>query len=434
MTELAGLLGFCAVLLLAFLRVPVAVAMGVVGVLGAIPLSGWDSVRYVLGTAPFDAVYPYGLSVVPLFIFMGVFASRSGLSRNLYEGVHAWMGSWRGGMAMATIGACAGFGTICGSSLATCATMAKVALPEMRRHGYDDSLATGSVAAGGTLGILFPPSIMLIIYGLLTQQSIGALFAAGLLPGVVAMTLYMLAIRVKVWRDPRSGPAGPSLPLRARVRALARVWDVVLLFVVVIGGIYSGMFSPSEAAAIGAAGALAFAVFRGQFSVRALVEGLQQTAIVTGMIFMILIGAALFNFFVESSNLPQFFIGVIQGSGLSPMAILVLVLLFYLGLGCVMDSLSMVLLTVPTLFPVITHLGFDPIWFGIIVVTIVEVGLITPPIGMNLFIINGSDPSIRQSTVVRGVVPFVVADVARLALLVAFPAIALWLPHSLGML
>lgn len=434
MTEVAGVIGFCAVLLLAFTRVPVAVAMGIVGVVGAIPLTGWDSVRYVLGTAAFDAVYPYGLSVVPLFIFMGVFASRSGLSRNLYEGVHAWMGRWRGGMAMATIGACAGFGSICGSSLATCATMVKVALPEMRRHGYDDSLATGSVAAGGTLGILFPPSIMLIIYGLLTQQSIGALFAAGLLPGLMAMTLYMLAVKAKVWRHPHAGPRGVSLPMRARIRALGRVWDVVLLFAVVIGGIYVGFFSPSEAAAVGAAGALAFAMFRGQFSLHALFAGLKETAVVTGMIFMILIGAALFNFFVESSNLPQFLLHAIESAGLAPMAVLVLVLVFYLILGCVMDSLSMVLLTVPTLFPLITKLGFNPVWFGVIVVTVVEIGLITPPIGMNLFIIQGSDRSVPQSTVVRGVLPFIAADVVRLSLLVSFPALCLWLPGHFGLL
>lgn len=433
MADYVGILGFIAALLLIALRVPVAVAMGMVGIVGAAMLENWASVAFVLANAPFQAVFPYGLSVVPLFVFMGVFAARAGLSRNLYEGVYTFVGHRRGGLAMATIGACAAFGAISGSSLATAATMSKVAMPEMRRHGYADTLASASVAAGGTLGVLIPPSIIIIIYALLTQESIGALFAAALLPGLLATFLYMAAVTVQVTLRPDLGPAaGERFTWTARARAMVRVWDVALLFLVVIGGIYAGVFSPSEAAAVGAAGAFLFTLFRRQLTATVLRQALVETAITTGMIFLILIGAALFNYFIEASRLPEVLVGLLNGLAWPPLAVLAAVLVFYLVLGCFMDSLSMILLTVPFVFPVVTAQGYDPVWFGIVLVTVVELGLITPPIGMNLFVIQGTTPDLSLGTMVRGILPFILADVVRIAVLIAFPALSLWLPDVLG--
>lgn len=430
--EIAGVLGFVVTLVLIALRVPVAVAMGLVGVLGSIPLAGWPAVRFMLGTQPFGAVHPYGLSVLPMFIFMGVFAAHAGLSRNLYDGVHALIGHARGGLALATVGACAGFGAICGSSLATAATMSRVALPEMRRKGYADSLAAASIAAGGTLGVLIPPSIILVIYALLTRESIGALFAAALVPGLLGTALYMLAVYLQTTLRPHLGPRGERHTGRERLVAMARTWDVALLFVAVIGGIYAGIFSPTEAAAVGAAGAFLFALLRGRLTRAVLLSGIRETAITSGMIFFILIGAALFNFFIESSNLPQFLVSLVEGVTWPAWTVMLVLLLFYLVLGCFMDSLSMMLLTVPFVFPVVTHLGYDPVWFGIVLVTVIELGLITPPIGMNLFVIQSSSNDLSLTSIIAGVTPFILADVARIALLMVFPVLALGLPRWLG--
>jgi len=423
-----GLLGFVAALVLILLRVPVAIAMGVVGAAGFTLLNGWDGMLFVMGTGPFEAVFPYTLSVVPLFLMMGVFAAHAGLSTSLFQGVNAFMGHLRGGLAMASIGACAGFGAICGSSLATAATMCKVALPEMRRHGYADSLASASIAAGGTLGVLIPPSILLVIYALLTEQSIGQLFVAALIPGLLATALYMLAVAVQTRLKPALGPAAERHSWGERGRTMLDIWPVVLLFVLVIGGIYTGMFSPTEAAAVGAFGAVILAWARKQLTRQVFRDCLVETAEITGMIFLILIGAAIFNFFIEGTNLPRLLIGSVEAWGLPPMAVLILVLVFYIVLGCFMDALSMILLTVPFIFPLIASLGFDPIWFGILLVTVAELGLITPPVGMNLFVIQGVARDLKLETVVRGVIPFLLADIARVVILVAFPAITLWLP------
>lgn len=430
---LIGLLGFVCVLLLAALRVPIAVAMGGVGAVGAVHLMGWPSASYVMASLPFEAVFPYGLSVVPLFIFMGVFAAHSGLSGNLYGGVHAFVGHLRGGLAMATVGACGVFGAICGSSLATCATMGRVALPEMRQRHYDPALAGASVAAGGTLGVLIPPSILLVVFALLTEQSIGALFAAAMIPGALAMLLYIAAIAVQVRRDPAAGPAVAREGAAARWRAFKGMWDAFLLILLVIGGIYAGLFSPTEAAAIGAGGALLFTGLRGRLTVATLKAGVEETAELTGMIFLILIGAALFNFFIESSGLTQALVAGISEAGMPAWAVLVAVLLFYLLLGCFMDSLSMILLTVTPAFGIATGFGFDPIWFGILIVSVAEIGLITPPIGMNLFVIQGVGRDLSLGILARGIVPFILADGVRVALLVLLPGLALWLPRALGL-
>ncbi len=433
---LLGLAGFALTLLLILLRVPVAVAMGLTGVAGFALLNGWFGAAFILGSAPFESVFPYGLSVVPLFVAMGVFAARAGLSQALYGAVNAFVGHWRGGLAMATVGACAFFGAICGSSLATAATMGQVALPEMRRHGYDDRLASAAIAAGGTLGVLIPPSILLVLYGLLTETSIGALFVGALIPGLVSTALYMAAVWVQTRRHPELGPAGPRFTWAQRGRALLRVWEVALLFALVIGGIYFGLFSPTEAAAVGAGGAVLFALLgrggEGRGGRRELLGAALETARTTGMIFLILIGAGLFNYFIETSNLPQLLVGWVEGSGLPVFAVLLLVLLFYLVLGCFMDALSMILLTIPFIFPLVQALGVDPVWFGILVVTVAEIGLITPPVGMNLFVIQGVVAGLRQETIVRGILPFLLADLVRLALLLAIPSLVLFLPGRMG--
>jgi len=429
---LAGLLGFAAVLLLAGLRVPVAVAMGAVGAAGSVWLLGWPSASYLMASLPFEAVFPYSLSIVPLFIFMGVFATHSGLSRNLYAGVHALLGHRPGGIAMATVGASAVFGAICGSSLATCATIGKVALPEMERRGYAARFAGASVAAGGTLGVLIPPSIILVLYALLTEQSIGALFAAAMIPGAIGTALYLAAIHVQVRIRPELGPADRRQAWRERARALAGTWDAALLIVLVIGGIYSGIFSPTEAAAVGAGGALAITAAKRRLTRRALAAGIGETAQMTGMVFLVLIGAALFNLFIEATQLPSALVTWVGEAGLSTPAVIALIIVFYVVLGCFMDSLSMILLTVTPAFAVITQLGLDPVWFGVLLVTVAEIGLITPPIGMNLFVIQGLSKDLRLLDLSIGVIPFIIADLVRVVLLAALPVLSLWLPAVLG--
>ena len=425
---LIGLLGFATTLFLILFRVPVAIAMGVVGAIGFGVLNGFFGVGFVMGSAPFEAVFPYSLSVVPLFVMMGVFAAHTGLSQSLYRAVHAFVGHLRGGLAIATIGACAGFGAICGSSLATAATMCRVALPEMRRHGYDDRLASASIAAGGTLGVLIPPSILLVIYGLLTETSIGRLFLAGIVPGLLATGLYMAAVAVQTARRPELGPAGARSSGAARLRAVRDVWGTALLFLLVIGGIYRGWFSPTEAAAVGALGAFLIALLLGRMSKGVLLAVAHETMQTTGMIFLILLGASVFNYFIETAGVPQLLIGWVEQADLPRHAVLLIVLAFYLVLGCFLDSLSMILLTVPFVFPLIAALQFDPVWFGILLVTVAELGLITPPVGMNLFVIQGTAGDLRLETIVRGIGPFLLADLIRLLVLIALPQLVLWLP------
>ena len=427
-----GAAGFAAALGLIGLGLPVAVAMGVMGAAGLWWLDGWAGAAFALGSAPFEGVFPYSFSVIPLFVMMGVFASHAGLSRSLFDAIGGFVGHRRGGLAVTTVGASAVFGAICGSSLATVATIGRVAMPEMERHGYHPSLASATVAAGGTLGVLIPPSILLVLYGLLTQSSIGALFAAALLPGLLGAALYAGAIMVTVRLRPALAPRAQRTGWRGRARVMARIWPVAALFALVIGGLYAGLFSPTEAAAVGAVGAFVLALLSGELTREALRASVFETAALSGMIFFILIGAALFNAFLETTGLPRLMIAAIEGAGLAPTAVLVLILLSYVTLGCFMDSLSMILLTVPLLTPVAIEMGYDLVWFGILVVTVAEIGLITPPIGMNLFVVQGTSPGLTQATVVRGIAPFILADVARLTLLVAFPALTLWLPGAMG--
>ncbi|MCM0613207.1 TRAP transporter large permease [Marinobacter sediminum] len=423
-----GFIGFGATLFLIAFGFPVAVAMALVGVVGFMLLNGLAGAGFILGSSPFESIFPYSLSVVPLFVMMGVFAARAGLSRSLFEMVNSFLGHVRGGLAVTAVGACALFGAICGSSLATVATMGRVAIPEMDKHGYDGSLSSASIAAGGTLGVLIPPSILLVIFGILTQTSIGQLFIGAILPGIIGAVLYGVAIVVRVRMKPELAPPAAKTGWHKRLASLRRVWGVLLLFSLVIGGIYLGWFSPTEAAAVGAVGAFILALISGELNWSALWESVREAAGLTGMIFFILIGASLFNYFLETTGLPSALIAGIESSGMGPTTALILILLFYIVLGCFMDAMSMILLTVPFLAPVATSLGFDMVWFGILVVTVAEIGLITPPIGMNLFVVQATQPGLTQRMVVRGILPFIIADIVRLAILVAVPALSLWLP------
>ncbi len=436
---LVSVLGFAAVLVLVFLRMPIAIAMGVVGFVGYAEIRGFRASISMVGRLVIDTAQNYGLSVVPLFILMGLFVSKGGLSRELYQASYAFLGHLRGGLAMATICACAGFSAICGSSLATAATMSKVAMPQMRQYGYNDRLSTASIAAGGTLGILIPPSVILVIYGLLTETSIGKLFIAGIVPGLLGVAFYLLAVQWTVVRDPEAGPAGERTSWGERVAALRGVWAVLLLFFLVIGGLYGALdfwplnltFSPTEAAGMGAAGAFLIALSRGSLNLRGTVQVLVEAAQTTAALFAVLIGAWVFSNFVNLAGLPEALQDVVTGAGLAPMAVMAMILLIYVALGCVFESLSMLLLTVPIFFPLVIGLGFDPVWFGIVVVVVTEISLITPPVGLNVFVLKGVVGDVSTATIFKGVTPFWVVDILRLALLVLVPSLVLFLPNSM---
>jgi tripartite ATP-independent transporter DctM subunit len=438
MTE--SLIGFTAVLFLVLLRVPIAFAMGLVGMAGIAEISGYRASISMVSRLVIDTAQDYGLSVVPLFILMGLFVNKGGLSRELYQVSHAFLGHFRGGLAMATIVACGGFSAICGSSLATAATMSKVAMPQMRRFGYADSLSTASIAAGGTLGILIPPSVILVIYGLLTETSIGKLFIAGVLPGLLGIVLYLVAVKATVMRNPAAGPADVRQGWGARLVALREVWAVLMLFFLVIGGLYGALdfwplhltFSPTEAAGMGAMGAFLIALSRGTLSIRAVFEVLRETTNTTASLFTVLIGAWVFSNFVNLAGMPETLLALITGYDVAPWVVIVMILGIYLILGCVFESLSMLLLTVPIFFPLVISLGYDPVWFGIIVVVSVEISLITPPVGMNVFILKSVVGDVSTATIFRGVTPFWIVDIIRLALLVMIPWITLVLPNSMA--
>ncbi|MDZ5697482.1 TRAP transporter large permease [Chelativorans sp. M5D2P16] len=428
---LTGVVGLVALLALISIRVPVAIAMGVVGVVGGIYINGWFSLGFVLGSQPFVTSSSYSLSVIPLFVMMGAFASRAGLSASLYQALHALIGHWRGGLASATIGACALFGAVCGSSLATAATMARVAVPEMTGIGYDRRLTSGALAAGGTLGILIPPSIIMVIFALLTEQSIGRMFLAGMIPGVLAALLYITTVTILATLRPDWAPRMQRVHGENRLAALRMMSPILGLFLVVMGGIYAGIFSPTEGAGVGAFGAIVLAGLRGSLNRQVIRDALVETASTTAMLFMILIGTSVLQFFIETSTLPRVIVDWIGTLGLSATGVIVLILVIYIILGCFLDSLSMMLITLPLVFPIVQEMGIDPIWFGVLVVSVVEVGLITPPLGMNLYVIASSVPNLRFETVAAGVVPFLLADFVRIALLVAIPALSLFLPNLL---
>jgi tripartite ATP-independent transporter DctM subunit len=417
---------------------PIGLAMLVCGFAGSWLVNGsLIPILAQLKSLPYSTFSSYSLSIVPLFLLMGQFATRGGMSASLFKAAESWLGHRRGGVAMAAVGACAGFGAICGSSLATAATMGKVALPELRRFGYSGALSTGCLAAGGTLGILIPPSVILVIYAILTEQNIAKLFVAAFVPGILAAIGYMITIAVYVRFQPQSAGLMDRPPMQVRMRALADVWPVALVFLLVVGGIYRGWFTPTEGAAVGAAGTGMIAVLGGRLDWRGLIDAILETAIATGMIFFIVLGAAVFNSFLAVAQLPQFASEWVVASGFGSWMVLAAILLCYLVFGCVMDSLSMILLTIPIFFPVVSGLDFGlgadefAIWFGVLVLIVVEVGLITPPVGLNLFVINALADDVPISETYRGVLPFVASDLIRTVILVAFPAITLFMVRLL---
>lgn len=444
----AALIGFAIVLILVLVRLPIVFAMGLVGTLGfayerggsIFDERGLKAAMSMVGRQITDTAQDYGLSVVPLFILMGLFVNKGGMAKELYAVSNAFLGHMRGGIAMATVAACGGFSAICGSSLATAATMSKVAMPEMRRYGYSDELSTASIAAGGTLGILIPPSVILVIYGLLTETSIGKLFMAGILPGAMGILFYLFAVRWTVWRNPESGPAGERAGWGERLLALKSVWAVLLLFFLVIGGLYGAFdfeplnltFSPTEAAGMGAMGAFLIALSRGGLSITSTLEVLKETTFTAAALFSVLIGAQIFSNFINLAGLPEALIAMVTAYDVPNFMVILMILGIYIILGCVFESLSMLLLTVPIFFPLVVSLGYDPIWFGIVVVVVTEISLITPPVGLNVFILKGVVGDVSTATIFKGVTPFWIADIFRLALIVLIPWLVLVLPEQMG--
>ncbi len=423
-----ALLGFAAVFALALLRVPLAFAMGFVGFVGLGLLRGWGPTAASAAQVVYDTGFAYTLSVVPLFILMGNFVARAGLAHELFRAAFAFVGHRRGGLAHATVMACAGFGAICGSSIATAATMAKVAYPSMKQLGYADYLSTGVIAAGGTLGIMIPPSTIMVIYGIVTETHIGKLFAAGVLPGLLCAALLMAGVATVIARHPEAGPAGQRSDWPARWAALRGIWGVVVLVVVVLGGIYGGWFTATEGAGIGASGAFTFALLRRKLDVRALFEVLSESARTTAMLFTILIAAAIFSSFVNFTSMPGDLKDGITRLGLPPLMVIAAMMGVYVVLGTIMEELTMVLLTIPVFFPVVTQLGFDPVWFGVLIVLVVQVGLISPPVGMNMFVMNALLKDVPLLAIFRGSAIFCLPLVIGLVLVLAFPQLALWLP------
>ncbi len=425
-----SIIGFACLMALILIRMPIGFAMGVIGFFGFAMLSdwNWNAALSMSSRRVIDTSQEYGLSVIPLFILMGNFITRSGISKELYQASYAFLGHLRGGLSMATVVACGAFSAICGSSLATAATMAKVSYPPMRRYGYSDALASASIAAGGTLGILIPPSVILVIYGIMSEQSIRELFAAGLFPGLLGIALYLGAVAWTVWRNPNAGPSGEKLSTPERLSAVKGVWTTLVLFVVVMGGIYGGVFTPTEAAGIGAFGAFLIALARRSLSWRIVYEVLVETAHTTSSLFVVVIGALIFSNFVNRAGLPDELLTMITGFEVSPLTVVFMILGIYIILGCVFESLSMLLLTVPIFYPVVQSLGFDLVWFGIVVVVVTEISLITPPVGLNVFVISGVLKDVSTGTIFKGVTPFWIADIIRLLLITLVPAISLLLP------
>jgi tripartite ATP-independent transporter DctM subunit len=423
-----SLLGFGAIFALALLRVPLAFAMGLVGIVGMGLTRGWGAAFASTAQVVHETGFAYTLSVIPLFILMGNFVARAGLAHELFHAAYVFIGHVRGGLAHATIAACAGFGAICGSSIATAATMSKVAYPSMKKLGYSDSLSTGVIAAGGTLGIMIPPSTIMVIYGIVTETNIGKLFAAGVIPGLLTALLLMLAVVIITSRDPEHAPPGERATWSERWAALRGIWGVLLLVIIVLGGIYGGFFTATEGAGIGASGAFLFAVARRALSWKSLYEVLVESARTTAMLFTLLIAATVFANFVNFTTMPGDLKDWITHLGLSPVMIVGAMMMIYVLLGTVMEELTMVLLTIPLFFPIVTALGFDPVWFGVLIVMVIQIGLISPPVGMNLFVLNTLLPRVGLGSIFRGVAPFVLVQIITLGILLSFPILSLWLP------
>ncbi|MDN3518224.1 TRAP transporter large permease [Aquisalimonas lutea] len=428
-----ALIGFAVLLVLLFLRVPLPFAMGTVGFFGYYYLLGgnWGAAESMAARRIVDTAQSYTLSVIPLFILMGNLVARAGLSDRLFRASHAFLGHRQGGQSMATILASGGFSAICGSSLATAATMAKVAMPQMRKYGYADSLASASIAAGATLGILIPPSVMLVLYGIITETSIRSLFAAGFVPGFIGIVLYIGAVQWVMYTNPGAGPSAERTSWAGRLRALSAVGDTVALFVLVIGGIYIGVFTPTEAAGIGATGAFIIALARRALTVRVLYDVLVDTVRMTAMLFAIVLSALIFANFINRAGLPDELLAFINNLDVAPWLVVLAIIGIYIALGCVLESMSMLMLTVPVFFPVVAGMGLDLVWFGILVVIVIEISLITPPVGMNVFVLRAVLPDVSTATIFRGVTPFWVAGIIRVLIVLALPGVALFLPNLL---
>jgi len=426
--DLVALLGFLAMFVLMALRVPIGVAMGIVGVLGFAAIAGWGPGLNLLANVPLSVLTDYNLSIIPMFILMGAFATQAGMSKELFRAGNAWVGHRTGGLALATILACGGFAAINGSSVATAATMSQVALPEMRRAGYEPGLSAGLVAAGGTLGIMIPPSVIFVLYGFMTETDITKLFFAGVVPGILAMLFYVVVVRYLGWRHPETMPRGSVHSWRERLESLSGLWAVIVLFLFVLGGMYFGLFTVNEAAGAGAIGTLLIGLVRGQLGRKEIKAALIDSLRVSSAIMMIVLGAFLFGYFLTITQFTQKAVTFLTGLPVGAYGVLAIIMVGYFILGAVMDELAMILLTVPIVFPVMMQLGFDPIWFGVIIVMAVTFGLVCPPVGMNVFVINSIARDIPLGKIYRGTYPFIAVDIVRLVILCAFPGLSLWLP------
>jgi C4-dicarboxylate transporter DctM subunit len=428
-----GIVGLVILLILLSIRLPVGYAMALIGLTGFIYLVSAEGGLTMAARLCWINFSSYSLSVIPLFLLMGQFAFNSGMSRRLYDSAHDWLGHMRGGLAMATIGACAGFAAVCGSSVATAATLGEVALPEMKRRNYDPALATGCVAAGGTMGILIPPSGILIIYGIMTEQSIGRLFAAGILPGILEAILYIITVAIICRWNPKLGPRGPKTPLKMKLTGLlGGTIETLAIFALVLGGLFVGFFTPTEAGGVGAFAILAMSVLLRRLNWKGFVDAVYSTTGTTAMIFIVLIGAMIFNRFIAVTRLPFELANFVAGLDLPPLVIMGIIILGYVIGGCFIDALGLILLTVPIFFPLAMSLGFDPIWFGIIITRVTEMALITPPVGMNVYVIKGVAKDVPIGTIFQGILPFLFADIFEVILLLFIPQIALFLPSIIS--
>ena len=423
-----GIIGIIVLIVLLYSKMPVGFAMGFLGLIGFSYVVNFDAGLNLLARDVWDVFSSYNLTVIPLFVFMGQIAFHAGISRRLYDSAYVLLGHRRGGLAMTTVGACAGFSAICGSTNATAATMATVALPEMKRYGYDMGLATGTVAAAGSLGILIPPSVIFIVYGILTEQSIGKLFAAGILPGILLCLLFLLTIHLRVMKNPALAPPGPKSNIREKFRSFAGILETLLLFALVMGGIFFGIFTPTEAAAIGAFMTLLIAIIRRQLYWKGFIQSLADTTKISCMIMVIVTGAVIFGHFMAITRIPYLLADYVSSLPLPPHAIIGVIIFVYLIGGCFMDALAMIMLTIPIFFPVVQKLGFDPIWFGVVIVLITEMGVITPPVGINVYVVYGVARDVPLEKIFRGVFPMLISLLVCNLLLILFPQIALWLP------
>jgi C4-dicarboxylate transporter DctM subunit len=427
--ELVGIIGLAVLAVLLFSKIWIGAIMFVVGVVGYACIGGWDSALVLAGRVPYSTIADYGLMALPMFILMGIVVANTGVSGDLFKTAYKWLGQFRGGLASASVASCGMFAAICGDSMATAVTMGKVAIPEMKKYNYDPALASGSIAAGGTLGILIPPSLGFILYGLLTQQSIGKLFMAGIIPGVLEIVFYVATIYILCRFNPQLGPPGPRTGLKEKVVSLKGTWAMLALFSLVMGGIYMGIFTTTEAGAIGAFGAIVISLIGRKLTWGNFRASIMETAQITGMLVFIIVGAFLLMRFIAISNLPTALSEFIAGLAVSRYVVLAAFIIFYIIMGCFFDVIAIIILTIPIVYPVIVGLGFDPIWLGVIMVRVAEIGLVTPPFGLNLFILS-QVTEVPLGTVFRGVIPFLVADCLHVTLLIAVPALSLYLPYA----